>query len=138
MKRAFEQVKKYWKINVITLVISLLIGGGVFCLVFFLKDKNIVSAVDAATISAVSVLCIGLLFWMHHLGAFDTFAFGFKQLGSMLFAKEPRRDGKYQDYRQEKIEKRNNSSYNFIAIIFAGLLLCIALIVLEIIYRNTL
>ena len=108
MKRAFEQVKKYWLTNLITLAISLVIGGGVFCLVFFLKDRNIVSAVDAAAVSAISVLCFGLLMWMQHLGVFDTFAFGFKQLGSMLFAKEPRRDGKYQDYRQQKIEKRNN------------------------------
>ena len=135
MKRAFAQIKKYWKINLITLAISLAIGGGIFCLVFFLKDRNIVSAVDAAAIGSVSVLCVGLLLWAHHLGAFDTFAFGFKQLGSMLFSKEPRRDGKYQDYRQQKIEKRNNSSYNFVAVIVAGLLLSISIIVLEIIYR---
>ena len=136
MKRAFEQIQKYWKVNIITLAISLAVGGGIFCLVFFLKDYNIVSAVDAAAVSAVSVLCVGLLLWMAHLGAFDTFAFGFKQLGSMLFARDARRDGKFQDYRREKAIKRNNSSYNFLAVIAAGLLLCIALIVLEIIYKT--
>ena len=136
MKRAFQQIKKYWLINLITLLVSLVVGGGIFCLVFFLKDKNIVAAVDASAISAVSVLCIGLLLWMSHLGAFDTFAFGFKQLGSMIFAKEPRRDGQYQDYRKEKIEKRTNSSYNFVAVILAGLLLLIAVIILEIIYKT--
>ena len=138
MKRAFEQIKKYWLINLITLLVSLVIGGGIFCLVFFLKDRNIISAVDAAAISSVSVLGIGLLLWMGHLGAFDTFAFGFKQLGSMIFAKEPRRDGQYQDYRKEKIEKRTNSSYNFLAVIVAGLLLIIGLIILEIIYKTRL
>ena len=136
MKRAFEQIKKYWLVNLITLLVSLVIGGGIFCLVFFLKDRNIVAAVDAAAISAVSILCIGLLLWMSHLGAFDTFAFGFKQLGSMIFAKEPRRDGQYQDYRKEKIEKRTKSSYNFVAVILAGLLLLIAVIILEIIYKT--
>ena len=138
MKRAFEQIKKYWLINLITLLVSLVIGGGIFCLVFFLKDRNIIAAVDAAAISSVSVLGIGLLLWMGHLGAFDTFAFGFKQLGSMIFAKEPRRDGQYQDYRKEKIEKRTNSSYNFLAVIVAGLLLIIGLIILEIIYKTRL
>lgn len=138
MKRAFVQIKKYWFINLITLLISLVVGGGIFCLVFFLKDRNIVSAVDAAAISSVSILGAGLLSWMAHLGAFDTFAFGFKQLGSMIFAKEPRRDGQYQDYRKEKIEKRTNSSYNFLAIIFAGLLLLISVLVLEIIYKTRL
>ena len=136
MKRAFQQIKKYWLINLITLLISLVVGGGIFCLVFFLKDRNIVSAVDAAAISSVSVLSAGLLSWMAHLGAFDTFAFGFKQLGSMIFAKEPRRDGQYQDYRQAKIEKRTNSSYNFLAIILAGLLLLISVLILEIIYKT--
>lgn len=72
---------------------------------------------------------------MHHLGAFDTFVFGFKQLGSMIFAKDARRDGSYAEYREKKTEIRNNSSYNFIAIIFAGLLLCVVLVVLDIIYN---
>lgn len=135
MKRAIKQIKKYWKINLITFLISLLIGGAIFCLMFFLRGKNIVAAVDGAALASILVLFFGLLLFVHHLGAFDTFAFGFKQLGSMLFAKEPRKDGKYQDYRQEKIQKRNNSSYNFLAVIAAGLLLSIAIIVLEIIYR---
>ena len=138
MKRALQQIKKYWLINLITLLVSLLIGGAIFCLVFFLKDQKIVAAVDAAAISSVSVLCIGLLLFMAHLGAFDTFAFGFKQLGSMLFAKDARRDGQYQDYRKEKILKRTNSSYNFLAVILAGLLLLIAVIILEIIYKTRL
>lgn len=137
MKRAFAQIKKYWLINLITLLISLIVGGAIFCLMYFLRDKTIVAAVDGSALATVIVLFIGLLLWMHHLGAFDTFAFGFKQLGSMLFAKEPRRDGKYQEYREQKIEKRANSSYNFIAIIVAGLLLSISLIILEIIYRTT-
>lgn len=136
MKTALKQIKKYWKVNLITLAISLAIGGGIFCLAFFLSERNIVSAVNASAISSISVLCIGLLLWMAHLGAFDTFAFGFKQLGSMLFAKDARRDGKYQDYRQEKIQKRTNSSYNFIAVIVAGLLILISLIILEIIYKT--
>lgn len=136
MKRILKQIKKYWLTNLITLLISLVVGGGIFCLVFFLKGKNLISAVDAAAISSVSVLSIGLLLWMAHLGAFDTFAFGFKQLGSMLFAKDARRDGQYQDYRKDKIAKRTNSSYNFVAVILAGLLLLIGLIILEIIYKT--
>ena len=136
MKRAFAQFKKYWLVNLITFLISLAVGAIIFCLFFFLRGQTLISAVDGAAVGAVSVLFLGLLFWMHHLGAFDTFVFGFKQLGSMIFAKEPRRDGQYQDYRKEKIKKRTNSSYNFLAIILAGLLLLISVIVLEIIYKT--
>ena len=136
MKRVFEQIKEYWLINLITLLVSLVVGAGIFCLVFFLRNQTIVAAVDGAAIAAFSILFLGLLFWMAHLGAFDTFAFGFKQLGSMLFAKDARKDGKYYEYKESKTEKRQSSSYNFVAIILAGLLLCIALLVLEIIYKT--
>lgn len=73
--------------------------------------------------------------WVSHLGAFDTFAFGFKQLGSMFFAKNPRRDGTYADYKQNKADKRAASSYNFVAVILAGLFMLISVGILEIIYH---
>ena len=137
MKKAFEQIKKYWLINLITLLISLLLGGAIFCLFFFLRNQTILDAVDGAAVATFIILFLGLLFWMAHLGAFDMFSFGFKQLGSMLFAKDARRDGPYVEYREQKKEKRQNSSYYFVSVILAGLLLGIALIVLEIIYHTS-
>ena len=138
MKRAFEQFRKYWLTNLITFLISLVLGAVIFCLIFFLRGQTLIAAVDGITLAAVTVLFLGLLFWMHHLGAFDTFVFGFKQLGSMMLSKNPRRDGTYAEYREKKTETRNNSSFNFIAIIFAGLLLSIAVLVLDIIYNASL
>ena len=135
MKKAFAQIKKYWLINLITFFISLVVGAAIFCLIFFLRNQTIVAAVDGAAIGSIVVLFLGLLMWVAHLGAFDTFAFGFKQLGSMLFAKDARRDGTFQEYKENKAAKRDNSSYNFVMVIFAGLLLSISIIVLEIIYR---
>ena len=52
-----------------------------------------------------------------------------------MFAKDPKKHGQFTDYRDQMTEKRDASSYNFIAVIFAGLLLSIAIIVLEIIYH---
>ena len=137
MKKAFTQIKKYWLINLITFLISIVVGVGIFCLIFFLRNQTIVAAVDGAAIGSVVVLFLGLLMWVAHLGAFDTFAFGFKQLGSMLFAKDARRDGTFQEYKENKTTKRDNSSYNFVMVILAGLLLSISIIVLEIIYRTS-
>ena len=136
MKKAFTQIKKYWLINLITFFISLVLGVAIFCLIFFLRNQTIIAAVDGAAIGSVVVLFLGLLMWVAHLGAFDTFAFGFKQLGSMLFAKDARRDGTFQEYKENKATKRDNSSYNFVMVIFAGLLLSISIIVLEIIYYS--
>ena len=135
MKKAFLQIKKHWKINLIVFIISLLVGFGIFCLIFFLRNKTIVAAVDGAAIGSAVVLFFGLLMLVAHLGAFDTFAFGFKQLGSMLFAKDARRDGTYQEYKENKAVKREDSSYSFLIVILTGLLLSISIIVLEIIYH---
>ena len=135
MKRAFEQFKKYWLVNLITFLISLAVGATIFCVFFFLRGRNLIAAVDGATVAGIGVLLLGLLAFLHHLGAFDLFVFGFKQLGSMIFAKDVRRDGAYSDYRTRKGEERDASSHNYLAIIFAGLLLCVAMLVLYIIYR---
>ena len=136
MKKAFLQIKKYWLINLVTFIISFIVGVSIFCLIFFLRNQTIIAALDGAAIGSVIVIFLGLLMWVAHLGAFDTFAFGFKQLGSMMFSKEPRKDGTFQDYKEGKRIKRDNSSYNFVSVIAAGLLLSISIIVLEIIYRT--
>ena len=139
MKRAFSQVKKYWLANLITLVVSLGIFAGIFCAIFFTRPvKNIVAAIDGATIGSVSLLALGLLMLLSHLGTFDIFAFGFKQMGSMLFARDARRDGHFADYRENKTTKRTNSAYIFVSVIFAGILTAISVAVLYIIYQSLL
>ena len=134
MKRAFGQIKKYWLINLITFIISLVVGACIFCLMFFLRDRTLIAAVDGTAVASISVFFIGLLMFVAHLGAFDMFALGFKQLGSMLFAKNPIRDGNFVDYKQEKAEKRSDSSYGFVAVVAAGLVFAIALVILDIVY----
>ena len=135
MNNAIKQIKKYWKINLITFLVALAIGATIFCLMFFLRSQSLYDAANGASVASVSILFVGLLMWVSHLGAFDTFAFGFKQLGSMFFAKNPRRDGTYADYKQNKADKRAASSYNFVAVILAGLFMLISVGILEIIYH---
>ena len=137
MKRAFQQVRKYWIANLITFGVSLMIFAGIFCAVFFTRPvKNIIAAIDGSTIGSIVVLGLGLLMLLAHLGTFDLFAFGFKQMGSMMFAKDARRDGHYADYRADKTVKRNNSAYIFVSVIFAGLLCALSIAILYIIYSS--
>ncbi len=135
MKNAFLQFRKHWLTNLIVFLSSLVIGGIIFILYFFLRNRVFIDAVNGSMIAAAFVILAGLLVFMTYLGAFDLFVFGFKQLGSAIFSKDPRRDGPYAEYREKKIEKRNTSPHVFIAIIAAGLVLLIAAIVLEIIYH---
>jgi len=135
MKRVLGQIKKYWIINLVTFLVSLLFGAGIFCLFFFLRNMTMIAAIDGSAVTSAVVLFSGLLMLVGHLGAFDTFAFGFKQLGSAMFAKDARKEGQYHEYRENKINKRKESSYNFVIVILTGLLLSISIIVLEIIYH---
>ena len=134
MKRAIEQIRAHWITNLVTLLISLVVGVAIFLVMFLTRDRTIIAAIDGVTIGGLFVLAAGLLDWLAFLGAFDFVAFGFKQFGSMLFAKDPRKAGYYYDYQEAKREKRHNSSYNFFAIMLAGLLILTALPVLEIVY----
>ena len=138
MNKVFSQVKKYWLTNLITFLVSLAVGAGIFCIVFFTRARSMIDAIDGATLGGLIVLLFGLLMMVTHFGAFDFIVFGFKQLASSLFAKDPRRDGNLVDYKAMKAEKRSDASYNFVTMIFAGLLMLIAVLVLEIIYHNSL
>ena len=136
MKKVFEQIRKHWLTNLITFLVSLVIGVAIFLVMFLTRNRTIVAAIDGVAVGGLVVLAMGLLYWLGFLGAFDFIAFGFKQFGSMLFAKDPRKAGYYYDYQDEKRQKRLNSSYNFFAMMLAGLLILIALPILEIIYRT--
>ena len=137
MKRAFQQVRKYWIANLVTFLVSLAIFAGIFCAIFFTRPvKNIIAAVDGATIGSIVILVLSLLMWLSHMGTFDIFSFGFKQMGSMMFAKDARRDGHFADYRADKATKRSNSAYVFVSVIFAGILCAISAGVLCIIYES--
>ena len=135
MKKAFEQIKKHWLANLITFIISVMIGLIIFVLYFFLRNRTFLNAVDGMTVGGLVVLLSGLLSWMAHLGMFDLASFGFIQLGHVLFSKNPRKGGDFVDYKSKKGEKRGNSGYYFVSIIVAGLALCIAFIILRIIYN---
>jgi len=138
MKKLFTQVIKYWRTNVITFLISLVVGAGVFCAVFFSRNRDLLAATDGLSVAGIVVLFLGLLVWMGNLGVFDIFSFGFKQIVSTLFTKDPRRDGTFYEYKAEKREKRDASSNNFVSIIAAGVTILIAMVVVLIIYKASL
>ena len=136
MNRALEQIKKHWLTNLITFIISLVIGVGIFLAMFLTGSGTIIAAINGVTLGGLVVLAMGLLYWLAFLGAFDFVAFGFKQFGAMLFSKDPRKAGHYPEYQEGRKQKRLNSSYNFFVMMLAGLLILIALPVLEIIYHS--
>ncbi len=136
MKKVFEQIRKHWLTNLITFLISLTIGVAIFLVMFLTRNRTIIAAIDGVTVGGLVILAMGLLCWLSFLGAFDLLTFGFKQLGNTLFSKDPRKAGHFEEFQDEKRQKRLSSSYNFIAMMAAGLLILIAIPILEIIYKT--
>lgn len=132
-----NEIKKHYKSYLATLLISLGIGAGIFCLYFFLNRQDIVSACSGAALASVIITSAGVLAWLNRMGAFDTFAYGFKQMGSSIFSKNPQKYNNMADYKSEKYKQRKIKSYYHTCILIAGAMLIIATIVLEIIYHTS-
>lgn len=131
-----EKKIKNIKTNIITLVISLVIGGGIFCLYFFLNSSTIVAACNGTIMAAIILVCLGVLILLSRLGAFDTFAYGFRQLGSSIFGRNPTKYNDMVEYKQAKYEKRKDKTNYYLFIMLAGAIFGVATVVLEIIYHT--
>lgn len=131
MRTFFFKYKKH----IITFAISLVFGALVFCLYFFLKTQSLKDAVDACSIAGVALFGGGLLVIITRLGAFDTFAFGFKQALTSMFNKNPNAYNSLADYKLQKYDERKTKKRTYLMLFLAGLLFIIAVIVLEIILR---
>ena len=129
METKWKKIKPFFIVSVIGLVI----GAGIFCLVFFLKSKTLVDACNAASLAGVILIFLGLIALVNHLGAFDTIAFGFRQMGASMFAKDPRSAGTFAEYKEHKNELRASRKPTFLALICVGILFILIYVVLQII-----
>lgn len=127
-----------WKIYIIAAIIALAIGAGIFCLYFFLNNMTIVAACNASIVAGVSLVGLGALIILARLGTFDTFAYGFMQLGSSMFGRQPKKYNDMVEYKQAKYDERKEKSKYYFAIMIVGALFFIATLVLEIIYHSQL
>ena len=125
---------KYKKF-ILTFLFGLLFGAGVFCLYFFLKNQSLKDAIAACSIAGVSLIGAGLLVIITRLGAFDTFAFGFKQAFTSMFNKDPNAYNSLADYKLQKYDQRKTKKATYLMLFLAGLVFIVAIIILEIILK---
>lgn len=131
-QKKLQLIKDY----VITLVISLVIGAIIFCLYFFLNSRTLSAACSATFLAGIVLVCIGLLIMVTRFGAFDTFAYGFKQLGTTIFRNKPTKYNDMAEYKQQCYEKRQTKTNYYLFVITGGLLFCIAGAILEVIFHS--
>ena len=135
MSKFSDNFRKYRKTYIVTFIVSIVFGIGVFCLYFFLNGYYVLTALNGVSIAAVALVGMAGLAWVNSQGAFDTLAYGFKQMFTSFFSRKPNKYNDMYSYKQAKIEKRESSPKSFIAMLFAAIIFVVAIIVLEIIYH---
>ena len=133
-------MKTFWfkyKSFILTFVFSLIFGAAVFCLYFFLKNQSLKDAVDACSVAGVALLGGGLMVVITRLGAFDTFSFGFKQLLTSMFNKDPNAYNSLADYKLQKYDERKTKKATYLMLFLAGGVYLLAVVILEIILNTS-
>ena len=134
MEKQKFRIKPY----IIAAIVSLIIGAGIFCLYFFVKAQTsgygLIVGCDASFIAGAVVASIAFFMFASSEGFFDFVSYGFKQLGSTMFSKNPNQFNNYADYRQQKKISRKQSPKIHFAVLIIGTAFLIAGIVLFILY----
>ena len=133
MRRIIENIRKYFKAYLITFIVSLMIGVGIFLAFFLSETTSYVGALDGTGVAGLALGGTSLLAWIGKMGAFDSMSYGFKQMFSSMFGKNPNKYRDFAGYKEDKNAQRKMSSKYYFVILFVALLFFIAFIVLEII-----
>ena len=135
MEKGKFKIKPY----IIAGVISFVFGAAVFCLYFFLNRSSLGSDISVASngtlISGACLFAMGFFLFAGSQGFFDFVSYGFKQLGSQLYAKEANKFNNYPEYIEYKKEVRKTSSKWYISVLIIGTAFILAAIILFIIYK---
>ena len=127
-----EEKKIVWKPYIISGIISLFFGIGIFCLVVFAFQK---AYVDGTAFAALFLISAAGLIWVSREGFFDLASYGFKQFGNMLFSKKPNEFNDFAGYKEYKRESRENKSKYYLSVLAIGGVFLLATIILFVIYK---
>lgn len=128
--------KKFWKVYLIWLVSCLVVGAGIFCAFYFGGGKGKVAALNGTSFTGIILVCLAGLMWVAREGFFDFLSYGFKQMGAMIFTKDPNSLKDFPGYKEDKRNVRKFASKYFVIVAFVGLLFVIAFIILRIIWKD--
>ena len=130
-----NEKRRNLKPHVIAISISVIVEIVIFCLFFFIKGIGLISAIDGCAVGALVLLASGGLIFVSRNGFFDIFSYGFKQLGSQIFSKNPNQHNDFPAYKEAKNKSREKSSKYYISVLFVGLFFLIFALILWIIFR---
>ncbi|MFA6620695.1 MAG: DUF3899 domain-containing protein [Bacilli bacterium] len=109
--------------RLLTWLSAFLIGGSIFCLVFFLRsDWTFRGASDGCFVSAAVLLSGVALMGVTRLGTFDILAYSFYRLFESFRAGNVKKFDTFYDYRNAKIESRHHSHPAYWPFLIIGIL----------------
>lgn len=115
---------------IISGIISLILGIGSTCLIFFAFKKPLS---DGFSITAIILIALGLLMYVARQGFFDIFSYGFKQMGSQIFSKNPNEFNNFSEYKAASNQIRERKSNYYISFIIVGCAFLLATFIITII-----
>lgn len=87
---------------------------------------------DGLSLSAVILLASGGLMFVTNEGLFDSFAYGFKQVGKSLFGKKGNEENDFVGYKTNKQEMRSSKPKIFVPVLLVGCLFLVVFIIVRI------
>ena len=127
-----ENGKKFFKQYLIALIVSLLVGLGIFFLFWFALRKG---PINASSIAGLILLAIGGLMFVTYEGFFDVFSYGIKQTFSSIFGKKANENNDFPGYKEQKNAKRESEAKIYICILISGCFFMLLFLVLKIIFQ---
>lgn len=135
MKRLLAHIRKHFKAYLVTFIVALAIGLGIFLTFYFLHKSKYIGAMDGTGVAFLALTGIALLIWIGKLGAYDSMSYGFKQMFTSMFGRNPSKYNDFAGYKEEKSQQRKSSSKLYFAMLFVAILFGIAYVILEIVLR---
>lgn len=121
----------------IKLGISLVIGTLFFIGLYFGRTRSLIDAVDGFFIGGATMIGVALLSVVTRFGAFDTFAYAFSTLKVKYIPNTKKTYEDLYDYKEKKTEKRENTKYNFLPYLVAGIVLFLVAFILFLVLQGS-
>lgn len=111
-------------------IIAVVLGAGVFCLVFFLRGMmNYIGLSDAFLSSGAVLLGIAGLAFIGRMGTFDVLGYGMKRLVEQFTHNKDERYENAGDYSIAKKKKRQNKPFSYwVYLVLGGIELVLAIV----------
>lgn len=134
MKNLILNIKKHPIAYIVTFIIGLLLGLVPVITLYFVENRSLHGAYNGAGYAFLGILFFGALMWLANMGTYDIMTYGFSQMFTSMFSKNPNKYNDFVSYKEEKNKKRDFAPRYYVAFLFAAVVYAILTLVLYLCY----